>query len=169
MNNPKVRPALIAGSVFGVLAAVPIVSNLNTLCCALYIGGGVLAVYLYLRDIPRPDDKPSGDGAVLGALTGLFGAVVETILGSTLRTVYVDAAQIQATREQVQAGLQELANMGIELPSELPPLLMEMIGMDGLSVLSVLFSLVASAILFVIFGTIGALIGVAIFYKKENT
>ena len=48
MDNPKLRSALIGGGVFGVLAALPYIGFLNGICCALFIGGGVLAVYLYL-------------------------------------------------------------------------------------------------------------------------
>ena len=157
MNNPKVKPALIAGIVFGALAVVPIVSYVNALCCALYIGGGVLAVYLYLKDIPRPDARPSGDGAVLGVLTGLFGAVAQTVVGTLLRAMGVGEEQVQTARQQ-------LAEAGVELP----PLAMDLLGMSGLSVGSVLIGLVGSAILFVIFGAIGGLIGVSIFYKKDG-
>ena len=157
MDNPKVKPALIAGSIFGVLAVVPIVSYVNTLCCALYIGGGVLAVYLWLKDIPRPDAKPSGDGTVLGVLTGLFGAVAQTVVGSILRAMGVGAEQMHAARQQ-------MAEAGIELP----PLVMDLMGMSGLSVGSVLIGLIGAAILFAIFGAVGGLIGVAIFYKKDG-
>lgn len=157
MNNPKVKPALIGGGIFGVLAVVPIVSYLNSLCCALYIGGGVLAAYLYLKDIPRPDARPSGDGAVLGVLTGLFGAVAQTVVGSILRAMGVGA-------EQIQAAQQSLAEAGVELP----PIVMDLMGMSGLSVGSVLLGLIGAAILFAVFGAIGGLIGVAIFYKKDG-
>ena len=157
MDNPKVKPALIAGSVFGVLAVVPIVAYLNAVCCALYIGGGVLAVYLWLKDIPRPDAKPSGDGAVLGVLTGLFGAVAQTIVGSILKAVGVGAEEMHAARQQ-------MAEAGIELP----PLVMDLMGMSGLSVGSVLIGLIGAAILFAIFGAVGGLIGVAVFYKKDG-
>ena len=44
MDNPKFKAALIGGGVFGVLAALPYIGMLNVVCCALYIGGGVLAV-----------------------------------------------------------------------------------------------------------------------------
>ena len=67
------------------LATLPYIQYVNAVCCALYIGGGVLAVYLYLKDAPRSEKTPYGDGAVVGALAGLFGAVATTLATIVLR------------------------------------------------------------------------------------
>ena len=78
MDNPKFKAALIGGGVFGVLAALPYISMLN----ALYIGGGVLAVYFHMKDRPRPEKAPYGDGALVGLIAGAIGGVVTTVLGA---------------------------------------------------------------------------------------
>lgn len=163
MDNPKIKPALIAGIVFGVLSALlhggvspgPVAAV--TVCCTLYVGGGVLAVNLWLRDIPRPEMAPYRDGAVVGVLTGLFGAVAETGVGTILRALGVGA-------EDLAAAQQAMAETGMELP----PIVVDLLGMSGLSVGSVVLSLVGTAIIFAILGTIGGLIGAAIFHKKDG-
>ena len=43
MDNPKFKAALMGGGLFGVAAGLPYIGMVNIACCALYIGGGVLA------------------------------------------------------------------------------------------------------------------------------
>ena len=157
MNNPKMKPALIGGAVFGVLATLPYIQYVNAVCCALYIGGGVLAVYLYLKEAPRAEKTPYGDGAVVGALAGLFGAVATTLATIVLRLLGVgeeDAAQALAALEQ----------SGVELPQ----FVLDMMGTSGLSVGMVFSTFVMAIILYGIFATIGGLLGAAIFHRKEQ-
>ena len=56
MNNPKLKAALIGGGVFGVLAALPYIEMINVVCCALFIGGGVLAA----EHVGNPGGRASG-------------------------------------------------------------------------------------------------------------
>src|SRR5215203_2445099 len=78
MNN-KLKPALIGGVVLGLLSVIPFVSAVNVCCCLWAILGGMLATYLYVKNSPTP--ATAGDGAILGALAGLVGAVISVILG----------------------------------------------------------------------------------------
>jgi hypothetical protein len=49
--NERTKAAVIGGAVAGVLSAIPILSN----CCCLWaIGGGLLAVFLYAKNVRRP-------------------------------------------------------------------------------------------------------------------
>ena len=84
MDNPKFKSALLGGGVFGVVAALPYVEMVNSLCCALYIGGGVLAVYFYFKEQGPFPKAPYGDGAVVGLLAGALGGVVATVVGADL-------------------------------------------------------------------------------------
>ena len=155
MDNPKLKSALIGGGVFGVLAALPYIQYVNVVCCALYLGGGVLAVYLYLKDAPKPERAPYGDGAVVGVLAGLLGAVA-----TTLTTIVITALGLGEDATEALAGLEQA---GIELP----PFVTNMMGASGLSFEFVLGTLVTSLILYGIFATLGGLLGVAIFHKKD--
>ena len=155
MNNPKLKPALIGGVAFGVLSSLPMIEMVNVVCCALYIGGGVLAVYLHLKDAPPVPKATYGDGAVVGLLAGLFGAVAVTLTTTVLTLLGLGESPDEA--------LAALAETGIELPE----FMLNMMGASGLSVSMVLTNLVVALILYGIFATIGGLLGVAIFRKKD--
>src|SRR5258707_15582570 len=62
----------------GVLSALPIVSAGNICCCLWVVSGGVLAAYLFQQNQSTPI-SPS-DGALVGLLAGIFGAMIHTAL-----------------------------------------------------------------------------------------
>jgi hypothetical protein len=67
---------LIAGGIIGVLANLPVLNIINCFLCIWVWLGGALAVFFY-RQFQRSDPYLSpGQGAGLGALSGLFGAFV---------------------------------------------------------------------------------------------
>ena len=72
----KFKPALLGGLVVGILSSIPL---LNYCCCIWAIGGGGLAGFLYIKDSPTPV-RP-GDGAVIGALAGVIGALLYLVVG----------------------------------------------------------------------------------------
>ena len=155
MDNPKFKAALIGGGVFGVLAALPYISMLNVLCCALYIGGGVLAVYFYTKDQPRPEKAPYGDGALVGLIAGAIGGVVTTIVGALVLASGLGPDMGDPGAALEQAGI------------EVPDIVRDMIGGGGVNATMLGTQLVLNVILFGIFATLGGLVGVAIFHKKE--
>src|SRR2546423_15111794 len=74
MDN-KMKAALIGGVVAGVLSVIPVVST----CCFLWaLGGGFLAVFIYLKGAPGP--MAPGDGAKLGVRAGVAGAFIYLII-----------------------------------------------------------------------------------------
>lgn len=77
MPPKKLVPAALGGLFIGVLSALPVVSLANC-CCLWIIGGGYLAAYLMQQDHPTP--ITAGDGALVGFLSGIFGAVVFTLV-----------------------------------------------------------------------------------------
>ncbi|MGH9901916.1 MAG: hypothetical protein ACRD68_08915, partial [Pyrinomonadaceae bacterium] len=80
--SDKIKPALIGGVTLGLLSAIPFVGAVNACCCAWAILGGLLASYLYIKGSPTPA-RP-GDGAMLGAIAGLVGAVIYVVVGLPL-------------------------------------------------------------------------------------
>jgi hypothetical protein len=67
---------LIGGGIIGVLANLPVLNIINCFLCIWVWLGGALAVIFY-RQFQRSDPYLSpGQGAGLGALSGLFGAFV---------------------------------------------------------------------------------------------
>lgn len=158
MDNPKFKAALMGGGLFGVISALPYIGMLNVVCCALYIGAGVLAVYLYVKEQAPFEKAPYGDGAVVGVLAGAIGGVVATVVGALVMSLGLapdagDPAEAFAQLEQV----------GIELPQ----VVRDMAGADGVSAAMLGTQLVVNVVTFAIFATIGGLVGVAIFHKKD--
>ena len=158
MDNPKFKAALIGGGVFGVLAALPYIEMINLVCCALFIGGGVFAAYLYLKDQPPSEKTPYGDGALVGLIAGVIGGVVTTIVGAL-----VLASGLGPDPGEAAAAFEQLDQAGIELPD----IVRDMMGGDGVSAAMLGTQLVMNVILYGIFATLGGLVGVAIFHKKE--
>ena len=157
IDNPKFKSALMGGGVFGLVAALPYIGMLNTICCALYIGGGVLAVYFYSKEQTSFQKAPYGDGAVVGVLAGVIGGIVTTFVGAIVMALglapdFSDAAE----------GFAQLDQMGIEIPSFLRDMAT---GEVSAAILGT--ELVVNVILFGIFATVGGLVGVAIFHKKD--
>src|SRR2546430_313842 len=58
----------------GVLSALPLISAGNFCCCLWVISGGVVAAYVLQQNEPGPITQ--GDGALIGLLAGLVGAIV---------------------------------------------------------------------------------------------
>ena len=139
-------PAVLGGLFIGVLSALPVVQICN--CCCLWIlTGGVLAAYLEQQN--RPVSLTVSQGARVGLIAGVVGAVVWFAIDSAL-------APLQARF------MGELARNVRDLPPELQDW-MEMIesGRDGSNVFGFLLMLVCSAV----FSTIGGMVGAAYFRK----
>ena len=79
----KLQAALLAGIIFGALSAIPLVQLLN-LCCCLWvvIGGAVAARTLINRSPVFP--VTSGEGALVGLLSGAIMSVIYLVVGIPL-------------------------------------------------------------------------------------
>ena len=157
MDTAKLRPALIGGALFGVLANVPYVSEVNIVCGALFIGGGVLASYLFFKD-REPMEGGRTVGAKVGCLAGLFCGIVAAALGLLTRGLGTgeDEAELADAFAQMQAA-------GYEPPAWV----LSLTGVDGLTVTAVLLILVLTTVFSTIAGTVGGLLG-AVFFNKEE-
>jgi len=60
----------------GVLSALPIVSAGNICCCLWVISGGLVAAYVFQQNQTAPIS--ASDGALVGLLAGIFGALIHT-------------------------------------------------------------------------------------------
>jgi hypothetical protein len=77
MAPPKLQPALLGGLLAGVLSTLPYV-NIANCCCLWLISGGVMAAYLMQLNHPLPITV--GNGAVVGFLAGIAGALISLLL-----------------------------------------------------------------------------------------
>ncbi len=78
------QPVLLGGLFIGVLSGLPIIQLCN--CCCIWIaGGGALASYLQRQNQPAP--MTVLDGARVGVLAGLVGALVWLVVTQALDVV----------------------------------------------------------------------------------
>jgi hypothetical protein len=147
------RATLIGGAAAGFLGGLPIVGALNCACCSLVLAGGFLAAYLYSQDC-RNHGAPfsAGGGAIVGLVAGMFYAIASSVVGGLIQ--WAMGASVAETLEQIE-------DMGIEVPAEATPFLDFVTETNGLilAVLGFFFTLLVAAV----FSTIGGLIGGAVF------
>lgn len=136
MNN-KLKPALLGGLIVGVLSALPFIGFCR---CLWALGGGLVAGMLYIKGSQTP--VALGDGAIVGALSGVVGAIIYLILGLPIALLQ-GAADLE----------QQLSRSGLHLP------------FTG-TVLLIVGSVVAAVVLLVI-ATFGGLLAVPIFEKRK--
>jgi len=155
MNSQKpnyLTPALIGGAIAGVLSGIPI---LNCLCCLWIIGGAIFAAYLLGKDAPVP--LTPGDGAIVGAFSGVFGAVVNRLVGIPFQSL--DLAFSKRVFERI-------TEYGLTMPSDWESWFNH--GAGPFSVAIFLLGLVIVAAIFAALGALGGIIGVALFGKKVS-
>ena len=150
MNN-KLKPALIGGVVLGILSVIPFVS---TCCCLWAILGGMLASFLYVKNSPVP--ATPGDGAMVGAIAGVVGAIIVLFIG-----IPVSYASGPIMRDMM-LGL--LENMDPRQAEMMRPQLEA----SATAIGPLIFQGFILAVLVLVFSIIGGLIGVPIFEKRKG-
>ncbi len=157
-NRPGiVLPALYGGIIMGVISAVPGLSLLNCFCCAGIMLGGFLAVFFYKKDLTAGMPLlSSADGVKLGALAGVFGAIVSIVL-SRLVTAVLGGVDEKMVKDLFDS-------MG--LTDQLPPGTMEQIE-EGMGAGMGFFQIVVTFVIDPLFGLIGGLIGYSVFKEKQ--
>ena len=157
----KLIPVLIGGTAMVVISAFPVINLINLLCCAGIMGAAVLGVWFYRRGFPAGLPFSIGDGAAVGALSGVIGGAMMTavtvLTGGLLSEDFTVRLQDELDSAFAQAGSQAADPAAIDATQAL---FMQIAGNPVLLVLVVLF---ASLAIFTAFGALGGLIGGAIF------
>jgi hypothetical protein len=148
------KPSLIAGAAFGAASGIPLLNCANLACCALAIGGGFLATYLYLKDLGPVAAPPYGPAVILGLLTGVIGGVVAGIVQLPFQMM---GMAMGGGFSQLQ---DQLADQ--DLPAGAERLLTLMAGGGG-----VVLVMLISMVFYCVFAVIGALIGVAVLGRQR--
>jgi hypothetical protein len=139
-------PALLGGVFIGVLSGLPIIGICNC-CCLWIVSGGVLAAYLEQQN--QPVSLRLAQGARVGVIAGIIGAVIWLLLDTAL-------APIQARF------IGEFARTARDLPPELQEMLESIEGGKGPGVIYGFLLLCLSAVVAMIGGMIGAA-----YFKKD--
>jgi len=153
------RPAVLGGLASGFLSVIPIIQAGNCICCLWIVVGGVLASYL-LAD-QRQGRIAAGDGAVVGLLSGLFAACFTTVV----HLVTFPFFGMKMLRQNIEQ-MRKVPGMPSQFESFYNQILA---GRGGAIILLIILGiLVVSAITYSIFGTLGGLLGSALFGKKDQ-
>jgi hypothetical protein len=151
------RPTLTAGILFGALASVPFLSLINCACCALVLGCGFFASWLYSGECRRQTlgFRP-GAGAMVGLVSGAFYAVTESVLGTGIRLAVGDPTS--------RAILPRLRNLP-DLPAELRDALeqAQQASEATPTFASFVLAFFMTVLIAAAFSTLGGLIGGAVF------
>ncbi|HYP02200.1 MAG TPA: hypothetical protein VER76_18560 [Pyrinomonadaceae bacterium] len=156
----KTRAVLIGGVTLGLLSAIPPISFANLCCCVWVLGGGALASYLYVQRSATP--VLLGQGVELGALTGLVGTVVSHSIGIPLGLILGDTfnAFMVKAFEQFNPEAAEQVRRQVELAQA-------QTFVQKLPV--ILGTALFNTVIYVAFATLGGLLGVKLFEKRQNT
>jgi hypothetical protein len=157
----KMLSALYGGLIMGVISGVPFLNFVNCCCCAGIMLGGFLAVFFYKNDI-KPDMPPltSNDALAVGALAGVFGAVVSSVLEGAALLAFGNL-----TGKTIADLITEIYGRAGIL-DQLPPQALDQLHALELMKFTPLMVLRAF-ILHPLFGLIGGLIGYAVFKPKQ--
>jgi hypothetical protein len=158
MKASYTQPALIGGVVLGVLSALPLIGGIGNACCCLWVVvGGVVAAYLLQMN--RSTAITPADGLLVGLLAGLIGAGVHTVISIPLDLLLGPAERAMAQR------FIEMA------PPEVRDTVEPWIGRDreltgAFFIVGHIVGLMFWACVGAIFGSIGGVLGAAIFKKR---
>lgn len=166
----KMRPSLLGGVALGVsMGLVGLISALAPMlgclgcaaCCALPPGAGFLASFLYLKDAPPAPEKPYGDGAVLGLMAGVFGAVVGTIVSIPVQFLQRSLGLMPDVDQLV--GQMQDANV----PPEVVDLMQKLMpSAEGFSIVALVLGFFISLLVYGVLSLIGGIVGVAVLAKQ---
>ena len=156
----KTRAVLIGGVTLGLLSAIPPISFGNMCCCIWVLGGGALASYLYVRRSASP--VLPGQGAELGALTGVVGTLVSHSIGIPLGLILGDTFNEFMVKafEQFNPQVAEQVRRQVEIAQAQS-------FVEKLPV--ILGTALFNTVIYVAFATLGGLLGVKLFEKRQNT
>ena len=159
----KLMPALYGGVIIGIISGIPFLSLVNCLCCAGVLFGGLMAVFFYKKDLP-PDNQmfTNSDAMALGALAGVFGAVIANVIGGILLFTVGNVAG--KAIYDVLMGFYESSGILDQMPPDAVEQMEQGMMDSGLSITNI----VVSFIIYPIFGLLGGLIGYAMFKPKPQ-
>jgi len=157
-SSGKLAPALIGGSVMAVLSWIPVIAMGNCLCCMWILLGGAAGAFWYRKKSPPGASISGGEAAMVGLLSGIFGALFHTFL--TYAFLAVTGLNLG------QGFLETLIDNAGTIPAEIEDLLLEL-REEGMSPLFVFAGLFISIIVNSLFGMIGAILYVSLTEKKN--
>ena len=158
-----VQPALAGGMFLGLLSSLPFIQAGNCFCCLwVLLGGGIAAVMLTKQ---RPSGISYGDGAFGGVLSGLFGAVVGTLVHIPVQMLMVRF--IGSQQQQIEDLFRQVGAEGPLAEGPIRDWLLRMASGE-ITAGTVLFTFFMNLLVFSLFAMIGGIVTVAVINKRRN-
>jgi hypothetical protein len=151
----KWKAILIGGAISGLASFIPL---LHLACCLIPFAAAIIAVAIYSGSSPPPV-LSNNDGVALGAMTGLLGTLLYAVLIIPLAFFFGN----------ILGGFLGRAFPNLEdLPRNLQPLIGGLLShLGGILVFILVLRILSQLALFVIFGILGGIVGVALFRRKS--
>ena len=147
------QPAIVGGLFLGVLSALPLISAGNVCCCMWIVGGGLIAAYLLQQNYTTPIQ--AADGALVGFLAGLVGAVVFLVLSIPINILMGPLERALVDR---------LMETSAAFPSDFR----EYVGSTAGGVIGAVLGFMLMLFVGSIFATLGGLLGVVFFARRGS-
>lgn len=154
-----IQPALTGGMFLGFFSSVPIISAGNCLCFMWILLGGGMAAVMLTKQRPLPTIK-YGDAAFAGVLSGLFGAIVGTVLQLSFKAMA--AGFFQSQQQQFEEMLRQFEVEGPMRDWALR------IFSGEISAATILFTFFSNLIVYALFAMIGGILAIAILSRRSR-
>jgi hypothetical protein len=123
------------------------------------LGGGGIATYLLNKQ--RPFGLTYGDGAFVGVLSGVFGAVVATLVSIPVKLV--SARFFESQQEAIEEAFRDVP----EFEGPLRELMLR-VASPEISATTILFTFLMNLLVFALFAMIGGILMVALLERRRQ-
>ena len=160
----KIKPVITGTLIMTAIAVLPVLNLINVFCCAGIMAGGFAGVYSYKKQLEPSGQFPEiKDAGMIGILSGILAAVFVTGFG-LLISLFSDVNPMLDI-------MNSLDGMGFDMPPEMLSYIEKFsqeFNEHGFSPTITIISFVSNIILYPLFGSIGALIGVSVLNKNKT-
>lgn len=161
-SDLHLKVSILCGIIMGIITGVPYINLIN--CCYLiYLGGGLLAVYIFSR---RSDMLRMSDSLIIGIITGFICGLIARIIDAVLFLLgFNQQEHLMETMMSFFENMELPAETAIQLNEQFNEAL-EMARNQTIG--DILKFTLITIIMSIIFTTIGSLIG-GLLFKKNLT
>lgn len=164
MNPPnRIQPIIYGTTAMTLISIIPVLNIINVFCCAGIIAGGFVGVYTYWKQLSTSGiTLTTKDGGMIGILCGILSAVFVTGFGLLL-SLFSDTNPMM----EVMKTFDEL---GLQTPPEMVQYIEKFsneFNEYGFSPTISVISFISNIILYPLFGSVGAILGVTLLNRKN--
>ncbi|MBK8550040.1 MAG: hypothetical protein IPL53_02860 [Ignavibacteria bacterium] len=164
MNTPnRIIPIIYGTSIMTLIAVFPLLNFINVFCCAGIMAGGFAGVYTYWKQLQNTGlALTTKDGGMIGILCGILSAIFVTGFGLILSLFSETNPMLDIMKTFDEIGIQTPPEM-----SEYMDKFSNEYNEHGFSPTITIISFVSNIILYPLFGSVGAILGVTYLNKKN--